>query len=371
MAEQPLALQWLCFIRDHGVDLKVTLGERALASLLPTYGQGKNIYVTMKTLARVTGWSRNTVTKHRDGLIAKGLLEDITGDPDKQTRTYRLVMPGYVEGAQILSTPVQILSTPAQILGTSCSESGHNIKPEIEKEIKQHITITPAAPDDDGDGASLEGQSQSQEQAPAGPGLIDWTCNDPDENGHTSRDWLASWLEVPAVSIGAPLWRWLEGLGLKDEGPDVDALLDAAKRAAGKPSQVGYFRSILPGKISQFHADAEKEAAEERAEREAATAEEERQRQIRAERDAILAECEKLFPHYAAQWYTSEPAAAYANADREVKARKPAARLEHMRRVIARSEEHMAEDPEYAAEARPQIARFLEEYAEWSASRAA
>jgi hypothetical protein len=370
MSEQPLALQWLCFIRDHGVDLKVTLGERALASLLPTYGQGKNIYVTMKSLARVTGWSRNTVTKHRDGLIAKGLLEDITGDPDKQVRTYRLTVPGYVEGAQILSTPAQILSTPAQILSTPCSESEHNIKPSDLAGESSNTSPSPSAPDDDGDGASLEGQSQSQNQAPAGPGLIDWTGN-PDENGHTSRDWLASWLEVPAVSIGAPLWRWLEGLGLKDEGPDVDALLDAAKRAAGKPSQVGYFQSILPGKVSQFHADAEKEAAEERAEREAATAEEERQRQIRAERDAILAECEKLFPHYAAQWYTSEPAAAHANADREVKARKPVARLEHMRQVIARSEEHMAEDPEYAAEARPQIARFLEQYAEWSAGRAA
>ena len=49
MTEQPLSLQWLCFIRDHGLDLKVTQGERALASLLPTYGQGKKIYVTMKS----------------------------------------------------------------------------------------------------------------------------------------------------------------------------------------------------------------------------------------------------------------------------------------------------------------------------------
>jgi hypothetical protein len=69
MAEQPLSLQWLCFIRDHGKDLKATLGERGLASLLVTYGQGKNIYVTMKSLARVTGWSRTTVIKHRDGLL--------------------------------------------------------------------------------------------------------------------------------------------------------------------------------------------------------------------------------------------------------------------------------------------------------------
>jgi hypothetical protein len=120
----PLALEWFCFIRDHGLDLKVTQGERALASLLPTYGQGKNIFVSMVTLSKITGWSRTTVRKHRDGLIVKGLLEDITGDPDRQLRTYRLTMPGYVsepptvegsEGTLLSAEPGQILTTTSRL----------------------------------------------------------------------------------------------------------------------------------------------------------------------------------------------------------------------------------------------------------------
>jgi hypothetical protein len=128
MATQPLALEWLVFIRDHGTDLKVTLGERALASLLPTYGQGKNIFVTMSGLARVTGWSRMTVIKHRNGLIAKGLLEDITGDPDRQTRVYRLTVPDY------LPQGVQDMDKGVQNLDTTCTESEHNIKLRIKPE---------------------------------------------------------------------------------------------------------------------------------------------------------------------------------------------------------------------------------------------
>jgi hypothetical protein len=145
MAAQPLALQWLCIIRDHGTDLKVTQGERALASLLPTYGQGQHIFVSMHSLAAVTGWSRNTVKKHRDGLIAKGLLEDITGDPDRLLRTYRLTMPDYVTqgGSDIDLGMGQILT-----------QGGSNIDPNIKSEIKPEINTTSSA--DDVSGAAGE-----------------------------------------------------------------------------------------------------------------------------------------------------------------------------------------------------------------------
>lgn len=203
MPEQPLALQWLCFIRDHGVDLKVTLGERALASLLPTYGQGKKIFVSMVTLAKVTGWSRNTVKKHRDGLIAKGLLEDITGDPDKQSRTYRLKTPGYVlEPGQILTTPGQILTTPGQILTTPWSNIDHNIKLEIEIENQSSTSTSP-----DGDGVVASLSSQSQNQAPAGPRPAgadsDLHQFSPDEKGD-----LAKCLGVSVESIHPRFWTW-------------------------------------------------------------------------------------------------------------------------------------------------------------------
>ncbi len=236
MADQPLALQWLCFIRDHGTDLKVTLGERALASLLPTYGQGKNIFVSMVTLSKTTGWSRNTVKKHRDGLIAKGLLEDITGDPDKQLRTYRLTTPVYVchEPGQNLTTPGQILTTPDQNLTTPWSKSDHNIKP-LDQELDQARTSSPARPVGD-DGEEEKNQGQSQNQAPAGEGpapFCDW--DDPDDGGGVAKA-----LGVPLASIGQSFRTWLEEYAVSvdfDQAPDTPdtaawyAALDASASA--------------------------------------------------------------------------------------------------------------------------------------------
>ena len=86
----PLALEWLVFLRDHGQDLKLTKEARVLASVLPTYGEGKKIFATMVTLSKVTGMKRETVRNARRELQDKGLLEDITGDPDKQERIERI-----------------------------------------------------------------------------------------------------------------------------------------------------------------------------------------------------------------------------------------------------------------------------------------
>jgi len=262
MSEQPLSLQWLCFIRDHGQDLKVTLGERALASILPTYGQGKNIFVSMHTLAKVTGWSRNTVKKHRDGLIVKGLIEDITGDPDKQSRTYRLTMPGYV--GQTLTPLGQNLTPLGQILTPPGSDSDPNIKPEIERDIERKINITPGEARDDGVAASQGDQSQNHgegEDSPAdGEAEPDWTGEGKD--AQDNRAWLAERLSVPVESIGAPLWRWLEGLGMSDHSTaDFWAVTDAAKKASGGRSPVGLFQAILPGFLAEYRAVRERLAA--------------------------------------------------------------------------------------------------------------
>jgi hypothetical protein len=92
----PLALQWAVFIREHGTDLKLSKEARVLGLALITYGEGKRIFASMVTLAEKTGMKRETVRKARRELQDKGLLEDITGDPSKQERTYRLTTPGYV-----------------------------------------------------------------------------------------------------------------------------------------------------------------------------------------------------------------------------------------------------------------------------------
>jgi hypothetical protein len=290
MADQPLALQWLCFIRDHGLDLKVTQGERALASLLPTYGQGRNIFVSTAKLTKITGWSENTVRKARNGLIAKGLLEDITGDPDRQLRTYRLTMPGYVSGdapegrvydsatpSEFDPSPSISEGVPPQNLTPSPSESDPYIKP-LDQDLDQAFTSSSG----DGGSASPEGHRQTQGAGPTGQ-LLDsgvtpsvsvsdgdfpadgeavephWIGNGKDAPGN--RAWLADLLGVPVGSVGAPLWRWLESLGLDCEA-NRGAMTGAAStaRASARPGGVvGYFRTILPGYLESA---AEEDAAQ-------------------------------------------------------------------------------------------------------------
>jgi hypothetical protein len=261
----PLALEWLCFLRDRGQDLKVTLGERALASLLPTYGQGKDIYVSTAKLAKITGWSENTVRKHRNGLIAKGLLEDITGDPDKQLRTYRLTMPGYFEPPQILRpSPANVEGVPPQNLTPSPAESEPNIK-LVDQEKRS--SPTSSQPDGDGQHASLELQSQTQ--GPAGPGqapgdgsggsLDDGPSFDWDDPG--DGEYVAEWLGVPLASIGQPFRSWFVGY-VAASGFDIYAEADseafyaAAYKARDARNPVGYFQAIFPGMIEQHRAKA-------------------------------------------------------------------------------------------------------------------
>jgi len=93
MSDQPLVLQWLCHIRDNADELQLSRNARALAGLLVTYGAGQSIYVSMVNLARNLGMGRSTVIAARRELEDRGLLEDITEKPDKQSRTYRLVIP--------------------------------------------------------------------------------------------------------------------------------------------------------------------------------------------------------------------------------------------------------------------------------------
>lgn len=271
MADQPLSLAWLCFLRDHGADLKVTTPERALASALVTYGEGKNIFASMVTLAKVTGMKRDTVIKARRGLQDKGLIEDITGDPDRQSRTYRLTMPGYVsperdtpQGVQEMDTPIQEMGTPCPPNGTPpVQEMGTTSSFRIKPEIKQHINITADAVDD----GCEEDSSTAKSTADDGAGLdhsVDW--DDPDDG-----EALAEMLGVPLAAIGRPFrvwfdqWRtdaWAE-IWAGCEHPDSEdcqhsrladvlnrAEIHAIKDAAHANSPVGYLKATLPGKVA-------------------------------------------------------------------------------------------------------------------------
>jgi hypothetical protein len=292
MADQPLSLQWLCFLRDHGHDLKVTVGERALASLLPTYGAGQTIFVSMHTLSKLTGMSRNTVKKARDGLVLKGLLEDITGDPDKALRTYRLIVPGYIShgGSEFDPGVGQNLTQVGQNLTQGGSEFDPNIKQlnqEGDQATHQHHGLN-----DDASAKNLSGETQDHQSQWLGDG-----GNAPD-----NRRWLAENLGVPLGSIGASLWRFLEDIDreadariyavcecvceAKSSGQcthsddcdcpcpvsgnaqechcqcehdrayraNQDAVVAAIGKASGARNPVGYFQAILPGIIARHAA---------------------------------------------------------------------------------------------------------------------
>lgn len=151
----PLALEWAVFVRDYGVDLKLSKEARVLGLALMTYGQGRNIFASMVTLSKVTGMKRDTVIKARRELQDKGLLEDITGDPDKQGRTYRLAMPDYVKEGFVGTLHDGNLSPERD---TPVPQEGHNIKlVDQDKETHHHQA--------DDEQASPEGQSQDRRGA--------------------------------------------------------------------------------------------------------------------------------------------------------------------------------------------------------------
>ena len=140
---------------------------------------------------------------------------------------------------QNLNTGVQNLGTGVQNLGTGCSESDHNIK-LLDQEGDQSSTSSSGPGDDDGQEDSPSGQNPK------------WTGDE--QNALDNRAWLAERLGVDPGTIGAPLWRWLEDLDIDPER-HKPAVAAAAQRAAREQSQVGYFKSILPGYLAGMHAE--------------------------------------------------------------------------------------------------------------------
>jgi hypothetical protein len=92
----PLALTWLRAMRD----IPLTVYERALGSILCTYGRGENITVSMETMVRLTGMARNTIRDALKGMRRKGVLVQLReGRGRGNTGLYRLAIPRTVKGS--------------------------------------------------------------------------------------------------------------------------------------------------------------------------------------------------------------------------------------------------------------------------------
>jgi hypothetical protein len=255
MSEQPpLALQWLVHIRDHE---KLTTPELALAAVLVTYGEGKNIFASMVTLAEKTGMSRPTVIKARNGLLEKKLLADITGDPDKQSRTYRLNVPvkdAYTceapQGVKELDTqvsksftpPVKELDTPVKEIDTTSSS---RIKQE-----NQARTSSPAGPvSDDASGALGEDPGGETPQTP----LEDDDVKD--ENGFLQEDrqYVAKVIGTREPGIGPGFWSWFgkEYAANGDDKAFFAAVELAGDIAAKGRNPAGLFRTAYVQQLAR------------------------------------------------------------------------------------------------------------------------
>ncbi|HET9081116.1 MAG TPA: hypothetical protein VFO01_11470 [Trebonia sp.] len=272
-------------IRDHHFD--ITPAEFALGSLYGTSGNwGQDVWLTDVAVAEILGVKRQTVSGWRKSLLAKGLIE-VTGKHPTQPNAWRLrlTLPAelpkphkdesrggvrstdsqLVVGSPLNGHPMSVQGTP-DVRSTDRGMSVQRTQ-QLEQDIEQDIDIINTTPDGGGQ-LRFDDQDQDQDQAPAGPcppgaGDIspadgeavepDWTGDG--ENVPGNRAWLAGELGVPAGSIGAPLWRWLESLGLDIE-VDYDGVTDAAQKASGaRTSRVGYFQKILPGILARHRDD--------------------------------------------------------------------------------------------------------------------
>ena len=159
MPEQPLALKWLCYIRDNKIRLSNAAGN--LARLLPTYGQGKNIYVSLTTLKDVSGMSWEGLLGARDQLLELGLIEDITkdepGKKPKQRRTYRLTIPENHSGEQSGTTLVTEVDHSGEQSGTTL------VSRDIDQasSVDQYHHHTPSAPPGEAAGGARREDKQA------------------------------------------------------------------------------------------------------------------------------------------------------------------------------------------------------------------
>jgi hypothetical protein len=91
----PLALEWLRAMRD----IPLTAYERALGSILCTYGRGEDIHITIETMMRQTGFIKRTVSTALKGMLRKGVLVQLReGRGRGNTNKYRLAIPSTKRG---------------------------------------------------------------------------------------------------------------------------------------------------------------------------------------------------------------------------------------------------------------------------------
>ena len=303
MANQPLSLAWACFIREHGQDLKISKEARVLALALLTYGAGQRIFASMVTLSGVTGMKRDTVRKARRELQDKGLLEDITGDPAKQERTYRLTVPGYVVPER--TTPGPLEDHPVVPERTTPGpREDHNIKP-LDLDLDQAADHNITNPD-----AGLS-PTQPQSQNPA------------------QGEWLAGHLGVSPGEIGRNALQLADDLAGEFGQGAVAAAAQRSRQRGERP--VGYFFSSARVICEQIIAGEEREEAAE-----FATA---RQRELSAEVDAYRARFEEMghlgrvYFHNVKDWRDAE------KTDEEILGRLPGllerCAAEHAKRLLA------------------------------------
>jgi hypothetical protein len=257
--------EWRVYVRDHA-ELDINMTEWGLATLYGTYGNwGQKAYPSDRWVSRRFGCKPETVGRAREALLSKGLIE-CTGTVAYQPsqRIYRLCLPMGTETEHQLVVGDPNGDTPVT------PETDHRDPNKGSQDIQRsredlhHDGVTTLRvenhDEDEGTGelpGSLATVSARREAASRALARVEGRSVTPSGKreaqcpargiGEEGKQYIAELLGVPLASIGSPLWRWFDALGIdSDSNESVAAVTEAARAANGKRNPVGYFKAVLP-----------------------------------------------------------------------------------------------------------------------------
>lgn len=170
--------EWRVYVRDHGPDrdksldqqkgiapgpdIDITLTEWALANLYGTYGNwGQKAYPSDRWIAKKFHVKPETVSRAREGLLAKGLIRCLGLAPNGQTNQfmYCLTLPVTVQGVtpdsdhqlgvDVLDSDHRVSPNGSRVPPETDHRAPRNGAQDIQELDKERRTSTPAGPVDD------------------------------------------------------------------------------------------------------------------------------------------------------------------------------------------------------------------------------
>jgi hypothetical protein len=172
-------------VRDSETDLP--LAEWALGALYGTYGNwGQKAYPSDRWIAQRLHIGRDKVRTAREGLIGKGLLENIGQAPNGQPNQlmYRLTLPVEVEGvdpdratSQDAGRGVDLDRATVDLCGSTGGpmwvQGGPAVSPQELEELEVDLESSTVVNDQEPEGQEPDGPTAPGKDIPSGPSVDD------------------------------------------------------------------------------------------------------------------------------------------------------------------------------------------------------